>query len=244
MKKSILLLSLLCFGINSANAQWWSSNKKIEGNGDYAKVNRSVSDYDQVALLGNMDVELVAGTEGKLIVEAESNLQQYIVTEVDNGKLKISVEEGVNLDPSRDYEIKITVPFKELGGVSLTGSGDIYSSNRIKSENFSARITGSGDIQLQLEADTVEGKLVGSGDLNLQGSASEFECLVTGSGDLDASGLKAKRVSATVSGSGDIQVYASESLKSRVSGSGDISYTGNPQKQDFKTSGSGSISGR
>ena len=244
MKKSILLLSLLCFGINSANAQWWSSNKKIEGNGDYAKVNRSVSDYDQVALLGNMDVELVAGTEGKLIVEAESNLQQYIVTEVDNGKLKISVEEGVNLDPSRDYEIKITVPFKELGGVSLTGSGDIYSSDRIKSENFSARITGSGDIQLQLEADTVEGKLVGSGDLNLQGSASEFECLVTGSGDLDDSGLKAKRVSATVSGSGDIQVYASESLKSRVSGSGDIRYTGNAQKQDFKTSGSGSISGR
>ena len=47
---------------------------------------------------------------------------------------------------------------------------------------------------------------------------------------------------AVVSGSGDIQVTASQSLKARVSGSGDISYRGNPEKQDFKTSGSGDIS--
>ena len=244
MKKSVLILSLLAFSFQSANAQWWSGNKKIEGNGNYTTEERSVSEYDQVALQGSMDVELVAGTEGKLKVEAESNLHEYIITEVSNGKLKISVEDGVNLDPSRNYEIKITVPFKDLEGVSLTGSGDIYSKELIRAESFKASVTGSGDIQLKVEAGSVEGKLVGSGDLNLHGTAGEFECLVTGSGDLDASNLKAERVVATVSGSGDIQVYASESLKSRVSGSGDISYSGSPKKQDFKTSGSGSISGR
>lgn len=243
MKKSVLVLSLLALSFTSANAQWWSS-KKIEGNGNYTKESRSVSDYDQVALQGFMDVELVAGAEGKLTVEAESNLQEFIITEVSNGKLKISVEEGVNLDPSRNYEIRITVPFEDLDGVSLTGSGDIYSSDRIKAERFEASVTGSGDIDLQLEAGSVEAKVVGSGDLNLKGSTGDLECVVTGSGDLDASGLKAERASATVSGSGGIQVYASEALKSRVAGSGDIEYSGNPKKQDFRTSGSGSISGR
>jgi len=64
----------------------------------------------------------------------------------------------------------------------------------------------------------------------------------TGSGDFMAYNLKVARVEAAVMGSGDISVYASESLKARVSGSGDISYKGNPEKQDFKTAGSGAIS--
>lgn len=243
MKKSIFILSLLAFSFQ-ANAQWWNNSKKIEGNGNYTSETRTVADYDEVNLQGSIDVVLVAGNEGNLKIEAESNLQEYIVTEVEGGTLKISVEEDINLDPSKDYDIVVTVPFESLEGVSLTGSGDINSSDEIKAGNFSVQITGSGDVNLKLSADSVQGKVVGSGDLDLEGAATELEFLVTGSGDIDASGLKANRVQATVSGSGDIAVHATEALKSRVSGSGDITYSGNPQQQDFKTSGSGSISGR
>jgi hypothetical protein len=45
-----------------------------------------------------------------------------------------------------------------------------------------------------------------------------------------------------VSGSGDADVYASNSLKARVNGSGDIDYSGNPNTSDTKVLGSGSIS--
>lgn len=244
MKKSILTLTLLAFSFQAANAQWWNSNKKIEGNGNYSSETRTVSDYDQVNLQGSIDVVLIAGTEGNLKIEAESNLLEYIVTEVQGNTLKISVEEGVNLEPSRNQEILITVPFESLEGVSLTGSGDINSSDEIRADNFAVQVTGSGDVNLVLNAETVEGKVVGSGDLELKGSATELEFMVSGSGDIEASGLKASRAMATVSGSGDIAVHATEALRSRVAGSGDIIYSGNPQKQDFKTSGSGSISGR
>ena len=244
MKRSILTFTFLALSFQAANAQWWNSNKKINGNGDYSSDTRNVSDYEQVSLEGFIDVELVAGTEGDLKIEAESNLLEYIVTEVQNGILKISVEKGVQLDPSRNKEIRVTVPFESLEAVSLTGSGDITSSDEIQAATFSVRVTGSGDVNLVLDAGTVEGKVVGSGDLGLKGTATELEFMVSGSGDIEASRLKATRASATVSGSGDIAVHATESLHSRVNGSGDIIYSGNPQKQDFKTSGSGSISGR
>jgi len=75
----------------------------------------------------------------------------------------------------------------------------------------------------------------------LSGSTTDFDVTISGSGDIKAYDLEADNVDATVSGSADIKVTARKMLKARVSGSGDISYKGNPQKVDTKTSGSGDI---
>lgn len=242
MKKiiSTLILGLLC--VTASQAQWWQGTKKVDGNGKMVTDTRTVSDYDAVALTGSMDVILMKGREGNLKVEAEENLQQHIVTKVEGGMLKISVEKGYNLNPSRNHDIVITVPVVDIEGVSLTGSGDIRSSDLVKAENFKINITGSGDVKLPLEAKNTSANITGSGDIDLSGSSVDFDCKVTGSGDISAFDFKCQNVSAMVTGSGDIQVHASESLKASTPGSGDIEYRGNPKKEDFRTMGSGSIS--
>lgn len=241
MKKLFLTLAVVALSIQSTQAQWWKGSKEIEGNGKMTTESRSVSEYDQVALLGSMKVQLVAGKEGKLKVEAEENLMEYILTEVEGDKLKIYVEEGYSLDPSRNMDIKVTVPFESLDAVILTGSGDIFSSDEIKAENFDIKITGSGDIKLPLTVKNASASITGSGDIELRGSAKDFDCKVTGSGDISAFDFKSETVSATVTGSGDIQVYASEEIKAKIPGSGDIEYKGNPKKEDFRTMGSGEV---
>ena len=238
MKKAILILFCISFSMQ-ANAQWWGS-EKIKGNGEIVTKKRSVGSYDEVGLTGSMDVELIAGKEGSLEIIAESNLQEYITTEVKGGKLHISTKKDVNLQPTKD--IKIVVPFESLDGVSLTGSGDIYNKDVIKSRDFGLSVTGSGDIVLNLDVETANGSVTGSGDVNLKGSAGKLICKVTGSGDFEAGDLRSREVEAMVSGSGDILVNASERLKATISGSGDIRYKGNPQKEDFRTSGSGKVS--
>ncbi|MBZ9731255.1 DUF2807 domain-containing protein [Salegentibacter sp. JZCK2] len=242
MKKLTLILAVLFITSAPVQAQWWGSNETIKGNGEMTSEKRNTGDYDEISLVGSMDVELVSGTEGNLTVEAESNLQEYITTEVSGGTLKISVEKGYNLRPSRNKGIKVTVPFKDLEGVQVTGSGDLWNSDPIKAKKFSTKLTGSGDIKLDLEVENLEGAVTGSGDIELAGKARDFDCKVTGSGDFKAYDLKAENVEATVMGSGDIQISVNKSLKAKVMGSGDIKYKGNPENQDFKTSGSGSIS--
>ncbi len=239
MKKSILFLAAFLLALTSANAQWWKS-EKVKGNGEMVTKNRSTGSYEGVQLVGSMDVVLVAGSEGNIKVEAESNLQEYIVTEVKGGTLKISTKEGVNLRPSKD--IKITVPFESIEEVSLTGSGDVWNEDVIKSKQFQMSVTGSGDIKLNLDVDQLEGRITGSGDITLKGKARNFDCRITGSGDFKAFDLKSENVETRISGSGDVQVYATKSLEATISGSGDVKYKGNPEKQDFKTSGSGSVS--
>lgn len=242
MKKSIFILALLALSIQTANAQWWSGSKKIKGNGNMKTETRNVSGYDAVELEGSMNVQLISGTEGNLKVEAEENLLEYIVTEVSGDELKISTQKGYNLDPSANNKITVVVPFKDLSRVSLTGSGDIRSTDRITAENFEVKITGSGDVKLPLQAKNASASITGSGDIDLSGSARDFDCKVTGSGDISAFDFKCENVDATVTGSGDIQVYATEELRAKIPGAGDIEYKGNPKKEDFKTIGVGSIS--
>ncbi len=238
MKKLITLCLALCFA-GASHAQW----KRIRGNGNVVTIERSVGDYDAIALAGWFDLELISGSEGEITLEGESNLLDYIKTEVKGGKLVIKTQKGVNLKPSSwKSGILVVVPVESVNEVSLSGSGDITSRTTLKSDTFETRISGSGDIVLDVEANSVEASMSGSGDMKLNGSAMDLDVQVSGSGDINAYGLKADNVKVSVSGSADVEVTANESISARVSGSGDISYRGNPKKIDTKSSGSGDIS--
>lgn len=237
--KNILGLILIALFTLSCNAQW---GKKIRGNGKVVTIERSVGEYDAIAVAGWFDVDIVNGREGELSLKGEENLLEYIKTEVKDGKLSIKVKKGYNLQSSKWKEgILVTVPVASVNSVSLSGSGDIKGKDVLRAEDFSATMSGSGDISLNLEADAVEAVISGSGDIDLRGNARNFDVRVSGSGDVEAFGLTADHVNANVSGSANIKVTARESLTARVSGSGDILYKGDPEKVDSKTSGSGDI---
>lgn len=238
--KKITLLGISLLLAFSASAQW---GKRVKGNGNMVTEERSVGDYDGVSVSGWFDVELVSGREGALTLQGEENLLEHIETEVKNGTLKIKTESGYNLQPSswKSKPILITVPVEDINSVVLSGSGDIVGKTRMKADTFEVTMSGSGDITLEIESDAVQTVLSGSGDIRLSGATGTLEVKVSGSGDVDAFDLEARDVDALVSGSADIRVNASQSIKARVSGSGDITYRGNPEKIDTKTSGSGDV---
>ena len=239
MKKAIVLTLVLAITA-SCSAQW---GKKIKGNGEKVTIVRSTNDYDAIAVSGWFDVDLVDGKEGQLTLEGESNLLEYITTEVKNGKLIIKTEKNVNLKPSNwNSGIRITVPVESVSSISLSGSGDIVGKTTIKVEKLETAMSGSGDITLDIDTNSVGARMSGSGDITFSGNTANFTASISGSGDIKAFELEADNVEATVSGSADIKVTANKSLTARVSGSGDITYKGNPEKLDTKTSGSGDIS--
>ncbi|MEC5166768.1 hypothetical protein RCH18_002517 [Flavobacterium sp. PL11] len=241
MKKSIqFLVSCALLVTTLAQAQWFS-NQKIKGNGNFISEQRVTKSYEKIDVTGFFDVELVAGKEGTITVKGEENLVPLIKIEVVNQVLKIFTEKNKYISTSKGKGIVIVIPIENINNVSLTGSGDIVGKTTIKSENFSVQLTGSGDIDLKIEANSVNVLLTGSGDINLSGNTESINSDLKGSGDIDAGKLTSKNANVTVSGSGDNAVNCTETIYARVTGSGEIKYTGNPNKKDTKVSGSGSI---
>ena len=237
MKKSLQLIILgALFVTATGQAQW----NKIKGNGKIVTEKRTTAGYDEISVSGFFDVVLVSGKEGEITIKGEQNLLPYIKVEVKDNVLKIFTEKNISINTKED--IVLTVPFEQISSVSLSGSGDVKTKNTIVATNLKAKLSGSGDLTLNVKATNFEASLSGSGDVVVTGNTDSFTSKTSGSGDVDAVNLIAKKANVTISGSGDMKVNCSDSLYARVSGSGDIEYKGNPESKDTKVSGSGEIS--
>lgn len=237
--RPILVLALI-LSTTLAQAQWgkW---EKVKGNRNITTETRSTGDYDGLKAAGPMDFKLVQGTEGKISIKGDSNLMEYIITEIKNNNLIVKVKDGYNIKPSET--IIITIPYESLNYISLAGSGDIENSGTIRADEFKVTLSGSGDINLNINATSVESSIAGSGDIELNGSSTELTTKVTGSGDFDGDKLESTNTTVKITGSGSANVVCNGgTLKVRITGSGDVNYSGTPKNKDTKITGSGSVS--
>lgn len=238
MKK--LFITLVALSITFAvDAQSWWNNKRIKGNGNVTTTTRTVENYEGISVGGFFDVILVEGKEGKITIEGEENLLEYIVTEVSRGTLNIKVEKGINLKTTK--RLTVTVPVEEINHVSLGGSGNVTSEVSLKSDEFDVSLGGSGNITLDIDANNIKSSIGGSGNIKLSGKAENMKSSIAGSGTIKAYDLTVNKIKASIAGSGDIRVSVKEEIKATVAGSGSIYYKGNPSKVDSKSVGSGSV---
>jgi len=236
MKK--LLFTLLIFTIHTSFGQWWNS-KKIRGNGNITKVERSVGKFDSVGVGGSFNVVLVDGKEGKVTIEGEENIIPYIITEVKRGELKIKVKDNTNVRFNR--KLTVTVPFEAIEGISLGGSGSIISEKTVNGDQVDFSIGGSGNIKTKVKASSIKSSIGGSGNINLSGTADSMKCSIAGSGNIKAYDLTTNTLKVSVAGSGDIHVTVRERIKASVAGSGSVYYKGDPKYIDRNSVGSGDV---
>ena len=215
------------------------NGKSMQGSGNIITQKRKVEAFSKVHLKGSGKVFLTPGEEQSLEVKTDDNIMALIETNVSGNKLIISHGHH-HLRPTA-FEVYITV--KNLKGVGISGSGDILGESRFLTDTLYAEISGSGDIDMEVETGLLETKISGSGSIQMSGKAEDHTVSISGSGEINAFDMDAKHVSVKISGSGDCRVSASESLDVRISGSGDVYYRGRPQV-NTKISGSGSLKSR
>lgn len=189
----------------------------IKGSGDMVTEERDLKEFDEIDVLGSMDVYIEVGDEQKVEITFDDNLIELVRTRVSGHTLRIDTRESFR--SRRGCEVHITVPKLEM--VSLTGSGDVEVT-RLKQKSFEIELSGSGEIVVT-------------------GDVEELEIDLAGSGDIDASELIAEEANCDLGGSGRIRVHATKAFKGDLSGSGDILYYGDPKYVDRDVSGSGSI---
>ncbi|MFK7819881.1 MAG: head GIN domain-containing protein [Planctomycetaceae bacterium] len=196
----------------------------VQGSGQLATDVRDVSEFQSIRLYTSVDVVVQVGESTTLEVEGDDNLCELISTEV-SGDGWLTISSNKSFSTRNPITVRITTP--SLENVELAGSGDITVEG-LTGDRFDAQVSGSGDIIAS-------------------GTADRIEAAVAGSGSIDMSELKAAVADATVSGSGDIIVCANKEVTATVSGSGEIEYSGHSgQKPDVSTTvnGSGDVSAR
>ncbi|MCG2785808.1 MAG: DUF2807 domain-containing protein [Anaerolineae bacterium] len=251
-----LLLPLLTITALFLNA---CGMNMIVGSGKLISETRKVKGFEQVVLSVPARLVLTQDETESLEISAEDNLLPYIHTRVENGILSIYLEpEFTSIRPTE--EILIHLSAKSISAVTINGSGDVES-EAINAETLTFRINGSGEIAVEeieanqlsatingagkmrfdnIAAKTTSLRIEGSGKYLIAGKSVAAQVSIDGSGRIEAQSLECEQVQASITGAGNISVWASERLTAKITGSGDIAYQG--QAKVSKTIiGSGSV---
>lgn len=209
----------------------------ISGNHASVTEERYARNFDEVAVSGSFDVLIVPGDHFSIHVTAESNLIDYIETEIEDGKLKIYTRNIYSLHYHEPMVIEVVCP--RLEDVKLSGSGEIKTGMFI-CDDFEATLSGSGKIIANIDALEVYANISGSGDIILEGTARESEFNISGSGKIHAYDFPMEYCEAGISGSGSMYINVSKIIQAAISGSGNVFYINQPEVH-ARLSGSGKV---
>jgi hypothetical protein len=199
---------------------------------------RTPGDFSRIDLVIPAELDVRQGNTHALTIEADENILPLITTTINNGKLTIAYTQPC-VRPSQPVTIQATA--QEIRGLAILGSGDIRSTGTLVSDTLDTGITGTGSIDLDVQATNLTSTITGTGTEQIRGHAINHRIQIPGAGRVDALGLETRNTSIDIIGSGSAEVQANSSLSIRIVGSGSVVYSGNPSDIQQSITGSGNI---
>ena len=172
-----------------------------------------------------------------LSVEADENLHELIMTEVEDGVLSIYTTENIRRAASR----RINVSVVNLSAIKATSGSDVYSTNTIEAEELELNTTSGADMKIDVKTESLNCHSTSGSDIKVSGTTVLLVAEATSGSDIKASNLKAETSKVKATSGADISVNTSKELTARATSGADIRYSGNPEKVEKSDSSSGSV---
>jgi len=192
--------------------------KTIKGNGKIVENEVILTSFEKILNSSCGDIVFHVSEEYKAVITADSNLIEFITTEVSNDALVIELRKG----SVAFKKLVIDVYCPELKSISMDGYGDFTSKDPIQTTKFEVSINGFGNT-------------------SVTGKADELKVTISGLGSFKGENFIANHVVAQIEGLGSAYVHANESLNAEIEGLGRIIYSGNPSTVNKNVEGLGRI---
>lgn len=181
------------------------SKDDYKGSGNTISEFRDVNLFTKISSEGTFVVNITQGPTQSLEIIADDNIIGRVRTTVSDDRLKIYLEDG----NYKNTYLEANITVADLNGIKNEGTGDITV------------------FELQ-SAGTMEIENIGSGNIIMAGYTDNLTILNEGSGTINCAEFMAANVELHIEGSGDSEVYCTESLNVNIEGSGNVYYKGSP----------------
>lgn len=213
-------------------------NSGVKGNGNVITEDRNINKpFTSIKATEGLDVYLTQSNNESITVEADENLHEFILTEIEDGVLKIHTKQNIGRATSK----RVNVSFTNISSIISTSGSDVYSTNTIKADRLNLKSTSGSDMKLDVNTSVLHCKSTSGSDLKVSGKTIKLVAEATSGSDIKAADLRAESSEVKATSGADITVNTTKELSARASSGGDVKYYGNPEKVDKSDSASGSI---
>lgn len=234
LKKAFLIIASLslfsCFNQNQHT---------IKGSGNLVTQKRELTEnFRKIEVSNALEVIIEQGNHSEIIVEADDNLQNSIVTKIENGILFIRRENG-NFSSEKPQKVYIKIPLIEE--ITANSASTIKTKNTLKGENIVLNTSSAAKIEAQLEIDSIKANSSSASKIEIKGLALHLEVETSSAAKIEAEDLLANSVTAQASSGSKISIHPIVSLKADASSGSKIEYNNTPKQIDKTASSGGNI---
>lgn len=241
MKAVITKISLCLFFSGLLMSCAVDPSKKIKGNRNVITQEREVNEpFNHVSVSQGIKLFIKMDAQETLHVEADENLHEHIITEINKGHLKIYID-GV-ITSSKAKTVYVSLP--NLNSVKASSGSSAQSENLLMSDDLHVKSSSGASIKLDVDAINLSADSSSGSTIYLQGKATNYSSESSSGSSIRSYDLIAKNATSKVSSGARIELTATENLTPRASSGGSIKYKGKPYIDNFKTSSGGSVSRR
>lgn len=202
-------------------------------------VKRPVESFHAIIVSDGIDLYLSQGGQEVLAVSAnEVGHRDRIKTVVENGELKIYLEQGWNW---KFKKLRAYVSVKEITKLKASGGSDIIVKDSLKCDKLDIRLSGGSDLSGQITANLLTIEQSGGSDVSIKGNVVDAKIVASGGSDFRGYDLIAENAILQTSGGSDASITVTKEMAAMASGGSDVKYKGNPVVKYKSTNGGGSV---
>lgn len=209
---------------------------KEKGSGNIITQQSTISSFDAINVTDGLNVIVTMGEKEDITIQADDNLMEHIITEVENGNLKIYAAKNINQE-----NIRIDVVAVELSQLQASAAANLKITNTVKTELFNCEVSSAANIELMIQTESLSVSASSSGRMKLKGRVDEANLSASSAGMIDAKSLVTENCTAQASSGGEVAVEVTGDLNALASSGGTINYIGNPTIQNKEISSGGNI---
>lgn len=232
-KTGILLLLLLTFAFSSC----LFIGPSLKGNGKVVEQPRKTDKFHGVKVTSGMNVQLVQGTENKVVVVADENLLKAIETEVNDGILEVKATANIRRAESK----KVVVTVTRINEIRATAGSNLFTENQLESDRLLVRGTAGSTLNISFSAERAEIQASSGANLTLSGEAANVTLKASSGANLNAETLLSRSCETKVSSGANIWISVADALTAEASSGGNIFYYGTPASVNTSSSSGGNI---
>lgn len=209
----------------------------IKGNGDVVERERTVNDFSELKVTTGMNVWITQGEQTKVVVIADENLHDVILTEVSGKTLKVYTDSRIRWAKER----KVLITVKNLEEITSTAGSNVFSNGGLNFEDLKVTTSAGSNATLEVFSQKLKVKASSGSNAKIKGKGYDVELEASSGSNIKAAGLDATLCEAKASSGANVHVTVLKEVDAKASSGGNVYYFGNPSKKDINTSSGGNV---
>ncbi|HWS59399.1 MAG TPA: head GIN domain-containing protein [Flavobacterium sp.] len=229
------ILALLASSCNSSNI----FGDGIKGSGNITTETRTANqDFKNIDVSNGIKVIVEQADTKFITVEVDDNLQNHIITKIENGVLKIEADKNYNSTETPTVTVKMPI----LNELSTSSGSLLVSSKVIISDFLNAKSSSGSQMNIEVEADAITLESSSGSSIEARGKTLKLETSSSSGSTINAKKLLSNEVSSQSSSGSSTSVYPIIKLEAKANSGSSITYHKKPNSISKEENSGGNVS--